>query len=118
MPIFITAPSSLPQGSVGVEYSQQFVAVGGAPPYAWSVASSALPPGLSLGAGGLLSGVPTVSNNYAFFVSVSDPAGDAVEMAFPLTVVAPSNPAPVLTQLAPTTVAQGSGDCRRAPGSA
>jgi hypothetical protein len=50
--------------NVGVPYPPgSFVATGGIPPYTWSLAgaggSTALPPGLSLSSGGLLSGVPS-----------------------------------------------------------
>jgi large repetitive protein len=50
--------------NVGVPYPPgTFVATGGIPPYTWSLpgagGSTALPPGLSLSSGGLLSGVPS-----------------------------------------------------------
>lgn len=50
--------------NVGVPYPPgAFVATGGIPPYSWSLpgagGSTALPPGLSLSSGGLLSGVPS-----------------------------------------------------------
>jgi hypothetical protein len=110
-PIFITSSPSLPQATVGVAYSQSFTATGGTPPYTWSVpAASSLPPGLSLSAAGVLVGIPTVANDFAFFVAVSDSASDAVEMAVSLTVVPPNNPVPVLGAVAPSSVPQGSGD--------
>jgi hypothetical protein len=109
--IFITTPPSLPSATTGVAYSQQFTASGGTLPYTFSAPSStALPPGLSLGGSGLLSGTPTVPNNFAFFIEVSDSAGDAVELAVSLTVNPPSNPVPVLTQVAPGSASQGGGD--------
>jgi hypothetical protein len=110
-PVFITTSPSLPQATTGASMSQQFVEVGGTAPYTWSVPSgSVLPPGLSLSAGGLLSGTPTLASNFAFFVEVQDSAADSVAMAVSLTVVPPDNPVPSLAQVVASSVPQGSGD--------
>jgi hypothetical protein len=107
-PVFITSAPSLPRGTVGVAYAQSFTATGGTTPYAWSVSPlSATPPGLLLGAGGALGGTPTVPSNYAFFVTVADTASHGVQMATSLTVVAATNPVPVLSQIAPASAVQG-----------
>jgi hypothetical protein len=50
--IAITNTSPLTAGQVGVAYSNQLVATGGAPPYTWSVSAGALPGGLILEPGG------------------------------------------------------------------
>ena len=68
--IFTTA-SPLPDGSVGVVYSQKIVASGGTPPYSFFT-SSTLPAGLTLGTDGTLSGTPTATGTSTFTVSVSD----------------------------------------------
>jgi hypothetical protein len=48
-------------------------ASGGTTPYTWSIASGALPPGLSLAAGtGTISGTPTATGTYGFTVQVTD----------------------------------------------
>ncbi|MBN1543751.1 hypothetical protein JW992_16530, partial [candidate division KSB1 bacterium] len=44
------APDSLADGQTGQAYSQILAASGGTPPYTWSIASGALPDGLSLNA--------------------------------------------------------------------
>ncbi len=110
-PVFITTSPSLASATVGVAYSQPFAASGGTPPYTWTVPSSTpLPPGLSLSGSGVLGGTPAVPNNYAFFVEVVDSANDGVEMAVSLTVNPANNPVPTLTQIAPSTMSQGTGD--------
>jgi hypothetical protein len=60
----------------GVEetaYNATVVALGGTPPYIWSVASGKLPDGLTIDtASGVISGTPTKKGNYNFTVQVSD----------------------------------------------
>jgi hypothetical protein len=57
-------------------YSANLVASGGAPAYAWRLATgSALPPGLALSPSGAITGVPTAVGTYTFTVVAQD-AGD------------------------------------------
>jgi Putative Ig domain len=70
-PLSVTT-SSLPQGVVNVPYTATLSASGGMTPYAWSVASGSLPPGLSLSRSGVLSGTATASGSFSFSVAVSD----------------------------------------------
>ncbi len=64
--------TSLPAGSSGTYYQSTIDAVGGAGDYTWSVASGALPAGLSLSAYGTISGSPTATGTSAFTVAVTD----------------------------------------------
>jgi hypothetical protein len=80
-PLTITSgapPSGGAQTAYGVTKSGfSLAASGGVPPYTWSwaaTAGSALPPGLSLAASGLISGTPTSSGNYNVQVTVKDSA--------------------------------------------
>jgi len=52
--------SSLPNGIVGVAYSQTLAVTGGTAPYTWTITSGTLPTGLSLSSSGVLSGTPTI----------------------------------------------------------
>ena len=57
-PLVITT-TSLPNGIVGTPYSQPLTATGGVTPRTWSLDSGSLPAGLTLWAGGTISGTPT-----------------------------------------------------------
>jgi len=64
-------------GSVGEAYQARLRATGGTPPYAWTVAAGALPPGLVLGMNGTLTGTPTASGVFDFNAEVSDASAPA-----------------------------------------
>jgi hypothetical protein len=68
-PLAITA-GALPGGTVGASYSASLQASGGSGSYQWSVTAGQLPPGLSLGAGGTVSGIPTGAGTFNFTVQV------------------------------------------------
>src|SRR5262249_34010911 len=61
----------LPAGAVGQPYRAQFYARGGLAPFRWK-ASGSLPPGLSLGSDGAISGTPTGPGSFGWTVEVSD----------------------------------------------
>jgi large repetitive protein len=71
-PLAIATPS-LPDAKVRRSYSQTLAGRGGVPPYEWSLASGALPPGLSLDAAtGTISGKPTKTGTYSFTIRLTD----------------------------------------------
>jgi hypothetical protein len=86
-PPTITTSSPLPTGTIGTAYSQSFAAVSGTPPYTWSVSAGSLPAGLSLSAGGTLSGTPTNAGTANFTIQVQDSASRTGSNAFSLTVL-------------------------------
>ena len=70
--ITVTNPATN-TGTVGVPFSQNFSASGGASPYTYTLNSGALPPGLTLNANtGTLSGNPTTQGTYNFTVRATD----------------------------------------------
>jgi large repetitive protein len=77
--------SALPVGTVGVRYSHDLTAQGGAPPYAWFVVNniSELPPGLTLGStapdlNNVLTGTPTQAGTFSFPMQVQDSQDNTV----------------------------------------
>lgn len=72
--------TSLPSGVRSVAYSYQLEADGGDDTFEWSVQSGSLPPGVTLGAEGLLSGVPTDVGVWSFSVSASSVSDTASAM--------------------------------------
>lgn len=71
-PLAIATPS-LPDAKVRRQYSQTLEGRGGIEPYTWTVASGALPPGLTLdGATGTISGRPSTTDTYSFTIRLTD----------------------------------------------
>jgi hypothetical protein len=84
-PSIITA--SLPDGALGVPYSQTLVVSGGASPFSWSVTSGALPAGLSLDATtGIISGSPSALGIFYVTFGVTDSAGGSAFEALSITI--------------------------------
>ena len=71
-----TAPeittTSLPEGTVGVPYSQTLTATGGDGELVWSIASGSLPTGLDLSGDGVISGTPLAAGSGTVVVRVAD----------------------------------------------
>lgn len=70
--IIVISPSTLNSLTVGAPVSQTITASGGYGAYTYSIAAGALPPGLTLSSGGLLSGTPTTAGTYNFTVQATD----------------------------------------------
>lgn len=92
-PTVTLSPSSLPNAIQSSAYSQYLTASGGVGPYAYSLTSGALPAGVTLSTGGLLSGAPTVTGSFSFTVQALDSSTGggptAGSQAYSLTVQSP-----------------------------
>ncbi len=84
-PIFVTT-ATLPTGTVGTPYSSQLTATGGTNSYTWTISSGALPNGLTLSTGGLISGTPIVSNVFGFNVTATDGNGQPATRTLSITI--------------------------------
>jgi uncharacterized protein YhjY with autotransporter beta-barrel domain len=76
-PTISLAPTTLPDATLNLAYSQTVSASGGVGGYAYAVTAGALPTGLSLSANGAMSGAPTVSGTFNFTISATDAATGA-----------------------------------------
>jgi hypothetical protein len=67
-------------------YSYQLTTTGGTAPYRYQLQSGGLPPGLTLSATGLISGMPSSPGTYTFTVYVSDSSDPAQAGEVTLTI--------------------------------
>ncbi|MGC2324658.1 MAG: DUF4082 domain-containing protein, partial [Terriglobales bacterium] len=99
-PLVITT-TTLSDAVQDVPYSATLAATGGVPPYTWSLASgSNLPAGLSLSAGGQITGITSVIATSNFTVQVQDSLSAQTTQPLSLTVDAPP---PFFTIWSPST---------------
>src|SRR6185436_19470630 len=66
---------SLAYATVGTAYSQTLTASGGTPAYTWSITAGALPAGMTLSAGGVISGTASTNGAFSVTIKVTDSAG-------------------------------------------
>jgi len=111
------APASLPTATVGVPYSVTIVPSGGTAPYTFAVAVGALPPGITLSAGGVIAGTGTGAASAGFTLGVTDAVSCVGSQAYTLTVIAPvpALPAIWLALLVAATIALAARSLSRSP---
>jgi large repetitive protein len=78
--------TTLPAGTFGRVYSQTLAATGGTTPYTWTLSADTLPAGLTLSAGGVISGTPTGTGTSSFTVQVTDAASRTDTQALSIVV--------------------------------
>jgi hypothetical protein len=87
--MFLITPNSLPEGQRFVPYEATiFNAVGGKPPYTWTLApgSGPIPAGLTLSPSGTLSGTPTFPATYNFVIRLTDASGRTVDREYSIKI--------------------------------
>jgi hypothetical protein len=104
----MVAPA-LPAGQVGTPYSASVLASGDASTWTQPSDPSTLPPGLTLGQHGTLSGTPTAAGTYTFFVSAVNDNGGQNE---PTTITIapgtlPTKPAKPTVSIGDASVQEG-----------
>jgi hypothetical protein len=103
-PTITVLPTTLPNPTVGTAYSQTVTASGGTAPYTFSRTAGALPKGVTLSAGGTLTGTPSEGGSFSFTVQASDSSSSGPftgTQAYSVTVAAPT------IAISPTTLSDG-----------
>ena len=94
--------ATLPSAALGAAYNATVTVSGGTTPYAFSLASGDLPPGITLGkTTGTISGTPTATGSFPFTLQVLDSKGLSKQQSLQLTV---TNTAKVAVSITPATV--------------
>ncbi len=87
-----TTSANLATATPDALYNQNLAFTGGTSPFVWSVTSGTIPPGLSVDALGVISGIVdpgTASGPYTFTVQVSDETGASISRSLIINVVSP-----------------------------
>jgi uncharacterized protein (TIGR03437 family) len=101
--IVVKPDPPLPNAVVGAPYTVKFTASNGYAPYTYSIASGALPAGLTLNAGaGAVDGAPASEGVFVFALKAADYVNASVTRTYSITVK------PALTITTPTPLANGS----------
>jgi len=99
VPLSITGPSSLANGTVGAAYGNMtFTATGGSGGYTWS--ATGLPKGLTISTAGVLSGIPTVAGVGTPQFTVKDSSLAVANSTLSVTI---DLPVPTITTLSPAS---------------
>jgi len=88
---FVKGGISLPPAMAGAAYSHVLQAAGGMSPYSWSIASGALPAGLTLSSSGVVTGTPSGAGNFSGIVFQVTDNTNATATANASMVVAAAN---------------------------
>ena len=105
-PVITLSPATLPDGAIGVPYSQAISASGGNGTYSFAVTGGAPPGGLTLSPAGLLSGTPTAGGTFNFTVAVTDGVGCPGSWPYSVTIAGGA----VVGSVAPAGGPVGGGD--------
>jgi large repetitive protein len=80
------SPATIPNPTSGVPYSQNITQTGGIGSTTFAISAGALPAGLTLSTGGVLSGTPTVTGPFNFTARATDANGCTGTQAYSITI--------------------------------
>lgn len=78
---------TLPGGQVGVSYSAQVTATGGAPPFTYS--GSGAPDGIGVSSSGAIAGTPTTDGTFSVSITATDATGAKATGAYSIIILPP-----------------------------
>lgn len=86
------SPSTLPNGTVGIAYSQAITPSGGTGPYTCDVTVGSIPAGTTqTGTGNCtISGIPTTATSYGFTMTATDSLGNSGGLSYSVTIAPPT----------------------------
>lgn len=102
--LHITTPSPLPNGAQSSPYTFTMAAVGGTPPYTWSLTSQTGSNGWALSSAGIITGTPGTAETDSLAIKVTDSVLSSNSGTFSLTVnvsslhITTTSPLPAATQ--------------------
>jgi len=97
-----------PAGVAGTPYGVfTFGTTGGFLPFTWSITAGNLPPGVTLGSDGSLSGIPTSVGTFNFTVTVTDSSPKPVPSSLPFSIYIAPPPPPTINNSEPPTAIVG-----------
>jgi hypothetical protein len=101
-PVITFGPATLPNGALGVFYSQTLTGSGGTAPYVFTGVGGLFPTGLGLTTPTVLSGTPTVAGFFNFAIRVTDANGCFADRPFTVQIadVVPTLPQAFVVLLA------------------
>jgi putative Ig domain-containing protein len=97
---------SLPQALQGLPYTGALEASGGVGPYTWKIETGALPDGLTMSQGGIISGRATTTGATSFVVRLTDSLGTSSTKSLFLIVAPPPPPLVIQTVSLSETTAE------------
>jgi hypothetical protein len=84
----LTLNGSLPNATLGVQYTQTITAQGGLAPYTYAITAGTLPPGITLDpATGVFSGIPTAPGASSFTLTATDSENPKQTASLPLILL-------------------------------
>ncbi len=109
-PVGIDKKSLQHEAALGQPFAATLSGSGGRRPYTWSAYRGSMPAGLSLTTDGRITGTPTSSGAFTFWVRLRDDGGDVAEAEATITVAPSSQATPLAIRSSPLlpTVLAGS----------